>query len=93
MTMNEEQKVIIRQKLHEILQSGVEKIKPKVVVNVTELIMDAYQEGFKTCWKLLTGKDYKLDKEEESTTFRVTNVQNSSVTENGKYNPSKDASI
>lgn len=55
MTMNEEQKVIIRQKLHEILQSGVEKIKPKVA-EMSNLMMDAYQQGFNDCWELFTGE-------------------------------------
>ncbi len=54
--------MITEEKAREIMQEGLKQVNP-IVVNVTELIMDAYQEGFKTCWKLLTGKDYELDKE------------------------------
>ena len=45
------------EKAREIMQEGLKQVNP-IVVNVTGLIMDAYQEGFKTCWKLLTGKDW-----------------------------------
>jgi hypothetical protein len=30
---------------------------------VQGLIMDAYQEGFKTCWELLTGQSWEQNKE------------------------------
>lgn len=51
------------EKARKIMQEGLKQVNP-IVVNVTELIMDAYQEGFKTCWKLLTGKDWDSIKEE-----------------------------
>ena len=51
------------EKAREIMQEGLKQVNP-IVVNVTKLIMDAYQEGFKTCWKLLTGKDWDSIKEE-----------------------------
>lgn len=44
------------EKAKETMQEGLKKVNP-IVENVTNLIMDAYQEGFKTCWKLLTGED------------------------------------
>ncbi len=40
------------------MQAGFAKIQPKVV-DMTNIIMDAYQEGFKTCFKLLTGREYE----------------------------------
>lgn len=39
------------------MQEGFAKIQPKVV-EMTNIIMDAYQEGFKTCWELLTGQKF-----------------------------------
>ena len=39
------------------MQEGFAKIRPNVV-EMTNIIMDAYQEGFKTCFKLLTGKEF-----------------------------------
>lgn len=38
------------------LRNGMEKVKPSVVAT-TQMLMDAYEQGFKTCWKLLTGQD------------------------------------
>ena len=43
--------------LKQLLQSGFDKIRPKVE-NMTELMMDCYQQGFKDCWRILTGKDF-----------------------------------
>jgi len=39
------------------MKEGFAKIQPKVV-EMTNIIMDAYQEGFKTCFKLLTGQEF-----------------------------------
>lgn len=40
------------------MQEGFAKIKPKVA-EMTNIIMDAYQEGFITCFELLTGQKFK----------------------------------
>ena len=40
------------------MQEGLAKIKPKVT-EMTNIIMDAYQEGFNTCFELLTGQKFK----------------------------------
>ncbi len=40
------------------MQEGYDKVNP-IVVQVTSLIMDAYQEGFKNCWELLTGQKFE----------------------------------
>lgn len=40
------------------MQEGLAKIQPKVV-EMTNIIMDAYQEGFNTCFELLTGQKFK----------------------------------
>jgi len=40
------------------MQEGFDKIRPKVV-EMTSIIMDAYQEGFNNCWELLTGQKFK----------------------------------
>lgn len=45
--------------IKEKMQEGYNKVTP-IVANVTNLIMDAYQEGFKNCWEILTGQ--KFDK-------------------------------
>ena len=43
--------------LKQLLQSGFEKIRPKVA-DMTTLLMDVYQEGFNNCWELLTGQSF-----------------------------------
>lgn len=40
------------------MQEGFTKIRPKIV-EMTSIIMDAYQEGFNTCFELLTGQKIK----------------------------------
>lgn len=45
------------QEYRDALDKGFEEIKPKIN-SMTNLMMDCYQQGFKTCWKLLTGKDF-----------------------------------
>jgi hypothetical protein len=40
------------------MQEGYDKVR-HIVVQVTSLIMDAYQEGFKNCWELLTGQKFE----------------------------------
>lgn len=40
------------------MQEGFAKIRPKVV-EMKNIIVDAYQEGFNTCFELLTGQKLK----------------------------------
>lgn len=40
------------------MQEGLAKIRPKVA-EMTNIIMDAYQEGFNTCFELLTGQKFE----------------------------------
>ena len=40
------------------MQEGVTKLSP-IVTEVSSLVADAYQEGFKTCWELLTGQKFE----------------------------------
>lgn len=40
------------------MQEGFAKMQPKIV-EMTSIIMDAYQEGFNCCWELLTGQKFK----------------------------------
>ena len=47
--MNEEE-------LRELLRSGFEKVRP-LVQETTVAMMECYQQGFKDCWKILTGKE------------------------------------
>ena len=44
------------QEVRKQMEEGFAKIQPNVA-QMTELMMDCYQEGFKTCWKLLTGQN------------------------------------
>lgn len=39
------------------MQEDFVKIQPKVV-EMTNIVMDAYQCGFNTCWELLTGQKF-----------------------------------
>ena len=48
--MNEEE-------LKKLMDSGFEKIKPHIL-EMTTTMMECYQQGFKDCWRLLTGKDF-----------------------------------
>lgn len=49
------------QELKEKMHEGYEKVQP-IVVQITDLVMDAHQEGFKNCWEILTGQKME-DKE------------------------------
>ena len=40
------------------VQEGLAKIQPKIG-EMTNIIIDAYQEGFNTCFELLTGEKFK----------------------------------
>lgn len=46
------------EEVREVMRKGFAEITPKVAT-MTNIIMDAYQKGFETCWKLLTHKDFK----------------------------------
>ena len=43
--------------VRKVMQEGSEKMRDKVMV-MTNLLMDAYQEGFETCFKMFTGQDF-----------------------------------
>ena len=47
------------QALRQLLASSFDKIRPKIDT-MTNAMMDCYQQGFKDCWKVLTGKDFKV---------------------------------
>lgn len=40
------------------MEEGFDKVRPKVA-NMTNLILEAYEEGFNCCWELLTGHSFK----------------------------------
>jgi len=40
------------------MQEGFDKVKP-IVANMTHELIDAYQLVFETCFKLLTGQEFK----------------------------------
>ena len=42
------------------MQEGLNKVSP-IIKQTTGLVMDAYQEGFKTCWELLTGQNWEKE--------------------------------
>ena len=45
------------QQIRELFQKGFENLEPSIEA-MTNIMMDCYQQGFKNCWKLLTGKDF-----------------------------------
>ena len=45
------------EELRKLMQSGFEKLRP-YIEGLTGAMMQSYQQGFKDCWKLLTGKDF-----------------------------------
>jgi hypothetical protein len=50
--------MITQEEVKKKMQEGYNKVNP-IVADVTGLIMDAYQEGFKNCWELLTGQKFE----------------------------------
>lgn len=48
--MNEEE-------LRKAMQNDFDILKPKIG-EMTNLMMDCYQQGFKNCWKILTGNEF-----------------------------------
>ena len=46
------------EEVREVMRKGFAEITPKVAT-MTNILMDVYQKGFETCWKLLTHKDFK----------------------------------
>ena len=45
------------QEVRNQLEEGFKLVRPKVE-DMTNALMECYQAGFKTCWKLFTGQDY-----------------------------------
>ena len=45
------------EELRKLAQSGFEKLKPHSD-EMTVAMMNCYQQGFKDCWRILTGKDF-----------------------------------
>lgn len=56
--VRKENKVMTQEEVKAKMQEGLAKIQPKVV-EMTNIIMDASQEGFNTCFELLTGQKFK----------------------------------
>ena len=46
-----------QEELKKVMQEGLEKLRPRIIDN-TNMLMDIYQQGFKDCWKLLTGNEF-----------------------------------
>lgn len=49
---------MIEEEVKAKMQEAFAKMQPKVI-EMTNIIMDAYQEGFNTCFELLTGQKFK----------------------------------
>ena len=47
-----------QEEIRKKMQEGVIKLAP-IVTEMSGLIANAYQEGFKTCWELLTGQKFE----------------------------------
>ena len=47
-----------QEEIRKKMQEGAAKLTP-IVTEVSSLVADAYQEGFKTCWELLTGQKFE----------------------------------
>ena len=45
------------EELRKLMQSGFDKLRPHIE-SMTISMMECYQQGFKDCWKVLTGKDF-----------------------------------
>ena len=54
----EEVKAKKQEEIKAKMQEGFAKIQPKVA-EMTSIIIDAYEEGFNTCFELLTGQKFK----------------------------------
>ena len=45
------------QQIRELFQTRFDNLKPHIET-MSETMMKCYEQGFKDCWKLLTGKDF-----------------------------------
>lgn len=45
--------------LRQLVYTGFNEMKPKIE-DMSNILMDFYIKGFKTCWKVLTGKELNL---------------------------------
>ena len=43
--------------LRQLMQSGFDKLRPRIEAMTAEM-MECYQQGFKDCWRVLTGKEF-----------------------------------
>jgi len=48
--------------VREKMQEGLKRVNP-IIEKMTGLIMDAYQEGFKTCWEIMTKQSWNSFKD------------------------------
>ena len=56
--LSKKQSDMTQEEIKKKMQEGTAKLTP-IVTEVSSLIADAYQEGFKTCWELLTGQKFE----------------------------------
>ena len=63
------------EKIKAKMQEGFDKIQPKIV-EMTSIIMDAYQEGFNTRFELLTGQKFLDNKSQCKTVLETTKEEN-----------------
>ena len=63
------------EKIKAKMQEGFDQIQPKIV-EMTSIIMDAYQEGFNTCFELLTGQKFLDNKSQCKTVLETTKEEN-----------------
>lgn len=45
------------QQLRELFQTRFDKLKPHIET-MSNVMMECYTQGFKDCWKVLTGKEF-----------------------------------
>ena len=45
------------EELRKLMQSRLDKLRPHIE-DMTIAMVDCYQQGFKDCWKVLTGKEF-----------------------------------
>jgi len=48
-----------KEELRKVIQSGFDKLRPHIE-SVNIAIGECYLQGFKDCWKVLTGKEFPL---------------------------------
>lgn len=81
-----------QEELKKIIQKGTYNLIP-IVTEVNNLIVDAYREGFKDCWELLTGEKKPIEMKSAEESLGVSHEEYNKIVDEcifGEQNPTND---